>query len=45
MKKNEPDVIYEHEGFPDEPQVDMVWVLDGRGRMVAVEVDDDVGDA
>ena len=45
--KNEtkPEIIYEQEGFPEEPQVDTVWVLDGRGRMVAMEVADDVGDA
>lgn len=44
MKKTEPDIVYEQEGFPDEPQVDTVWVLDGRGRMVTMEVADDVGD-
>ena len=36
--------IYEREGMPDEPQVDTMWVLDGRGRLVEVEVPDDVED-
>lgn len=45
MKKIEPEIVYEQEGYPDEPQVDTVWVLDGRGRMVTMEVADDVGDA
>ena len=44
MKKTEPEIVYEQEGFPDEPQADTVWVLDGRGRMVTMEVADDVGD-
>lgn len=36
--------IFETEGTPDEPQTDTIWVLNGRGEMVKVEVDDDVGD-
>lgn len=36
--------IFEIESTPDEPQEDTIWVLNGRGEMVKVEVDDDVGD-
>ena len=32
----------EPEYTPTEPQVDTIWVLDGRGRLVEVEVPDDV---
>ena len=36
--------IYEAEGTPTEPQMDKIWVLDGRGHMIRLEVDDDVED-
>jgi hypothetical protein len=36
--------IFEVEGTPDELQVDTIWVLNGRGEMVKLEVDDDAGD-
>ena len=39
------DIIFEHEGTPIEPQEDAVYVIDGRGRMVKLEVDDDVADS
>ena len=32
---------FEREYTPTEPQTDEIWVLDGRGEMVKVEVDDD----
>lgn len=34
----------EQEGTPEQPQTDAIWVLNGRGVMVKVEVDDDVED-
>lgn len=37
------DMIYEAEGQPVEAQ-DAIWVLDGRGQMIQVEVDDDDDD-
>jgi hypothetical protein len=43
-KDNEPNIEFEAEGMPDEPQVDTILVLDGRGRLVAKEVEDDVAD-
>ena len=43
-KDNEPNIEFEAECMPDEPQVDTIWVLDGRGRLVAKEVEDDVTD-
>lgn len=39
-----PDFEYEKEYTPNEPQEDMVWVIDGRGKLVLMEVEDDVGD-
>jgi len=33
----------EAEGF-EEISTDAIWVRDGRGRMIRLEVDDDVGD-
>ena len=36
--------IYEAEYTPAEPQTDAVWVMDGRGKMVKVEVEDDASD-
>lgn len=35
---------FEPEQTPTEPQVDTIWVLDGRGRMVELEVPDDADD-
>ena len=37
-------IIYEPEQMPTEPQTDTIWVLDGRGRIVEVEVPDDDAD-
>lgn len=42
MKRPDVEIELEQEGFPDEPQMDTVWIRDGRGRMVAMEVADDV---
>ena len=36
--------IYETEYTPTEPQTDAVYILDGRGKMIQVEVDDDASD-
>lgn len=44
FEDNEPNIEFEAEYTPDEPQVDTVWVLDGRGQLVAKEVEDDVAD-
>ena len=35
---------YEVEGYTEENPVDEIYVLDGRGNMVKVEVDDDADD-
>ena len=35
---------FEREAYIEENPVDEIWVMDGRGRMVKLEVDDDVGD-
>ena len=35
---------YEAEGYVEENPADEIWELDGRGRMVKVEVEDDAGD-
>lgn len=35
---------YETEGCVEETPTDEIWVMDGRGRMVKLEVEDDVGD-
>ena len=35
---------FEPEQTPTEPQTDTIWVLDGRGRMVELEVPDDADD-
>lgn len=35
---------YETEGYTEENPMDEIWVMDGRGRMVKLEVDDDVVD-
>lgn len=35
---------YEREAYTEENPVDEIWVMDGRGRMVKLEVEDDVAD-
>ena len=35
---------YEQEYTPTEPQTDEVWVIDGKGKMIRLEVEDDVAD-
>lgn len=35
---------YEREYTPTEPQTDEVWVIDGKGKMIRLEVEDDVAD-
>lgn len=35
---------FEREGYVEENPVDSVWVRDGRGRLVKLEVDDDASD-
>lgn len=35
---------YEHEYTPSEPQTDEIWVRDGRGNLIKLEVDDDADD-
>ena len=34
----------EREGYEEENPVDKVWVRDGRGKMIQLEVEDDVAD-
>ena len=41
MKKG---IDYEPETYEDENPVDTVWVCDGRGQMIRLEVEDDVAD-
>lgn len=36
--------IYEAETYEEENAVDTVWVRDGRGKMIKLEVEDDVAD-
>lgn len=38
------EIEYEVEGYGEENAVDTVWVRDGRGQMIKLEVDDDVDD-
>ena len=38
------DLELEPEGTPDEPQKDAVFLMGGRGKLVELVVDDDVGD-
>ena len=33
---------FEREGYIEENPIDEIWVRDGRGRMVRLEVEDDV---
>ena len=35
---------FEREAYTEENPMDEIWVMDGRGQMVKLEVDDDVGD-
>ena len=35
---------YEIEGYTEENPVDEIWVMDGRGKLVKLEVEDDAGD-
>jgi hypothetical protein len=37
-------IIYEAETYEEENAVDTVWVRDGRGKMIKLEVEDDVAD-
>lgn len=37
-------IEYEQEGYDEENPVDTVWVRDGRGKMVQLEVEDDAAD-
>ena len=37
-------IEYEREWTPDSPQEDAIYIIDGRGQMIQVEVDDDVAD-
>ena len=37
-------MLFENEGTPVEPQEDAIWVLDGRGELVKVEVLEDADD-
>jgi hypothetical protein len=38
------NIEYEAEAYEEENAVDTVWVRDGRGKMIQLEVDDDVDD-
>lgn len=38
------EIEYEVEGYTEENAVDTVWVRDGRGKMIKLEVEDDVAD-
>lgn len=38
------NIEYEDETYKEENSVDTVWVRDGRGKMIQLEVDDDVDD-
>ncbi len=38
------NIEYEAEAYEEENAVDTVWVRDGRGKMIQLEVDDDVND-
>lgn len=37
-------IEYEIEGYEEENPVDTIWVRDGRGRMIQLEVEDDADD-
>ena len=38
------EIEYEIEGYSEDNPVDAVWVRDGRGQMIKLEVEDDVTD-
>jgi len=38
------EIIYEAETYDEADAVDTVWVRDGRGKMIKLEVEDDVAD-
>lgn len=42
MKRKQ--IEYETEGYTEDNPVDTVWVRDGRGKMIQLEVEDDVAD-
>ena len=42
MKRKKTE--YETEGYTEDNPVDTVWVRDGRGQMIQLEVEDDVTD-
>ena len=42
MKRNQ--IEYETEGYSEDNPVDTVWVRDGRGQMIRLEVEDDAAD-
>lgn len=42
MKHN--GIEYETEEYSEDNPVDMVWVRDGRGNLIKLEMADDVGD-
>lgn len=35
---------FEREAYTEANPMDEIWVMDGKGNMVKLEVDDDVGD-
>ena len=37
-------IEYETEGYSEDNPVDTVWVRDGRGQMIQLEVEDDATD-
>lgn len=37
-------IKYEPEGYSEDNPVDTVWVRDGRGQMIQLEVEDDATD-
>lgn len=37
-------IEYEIEGYEEENPVDTIWVRDGRGKMIQLEVEDDADD-
>ncbi len=37
-------IVYEPETYEEENPVDTIWVRDGRGKMIQLEVEDDADD-
>lgn len=37
-------IEYEIEGYEEENPIDTIWVRDGRGKMIQLEVEDDADD-